>query len=100
MGTNAGFDIVLRLSKGAVDKQNWQSFIKVIKERYQNDDLIEIKPNYIKFKAGEHPLLPFEGHKFLRFSSKILGSNAKGIEEYIDIITRVARVSFGSKVPY
>lgn len=98
MGINAGFDMVPRLSKGAVDKRNWQSFIKVIKERYQNDDLIEIKPNYIKFKAGEHPLLPFEGHKFLRFSSKISGSDAKGIEEYIDTVTRVARVSFGSRV--
>jgi len=98
MGIDAGFDMVPRLSKGAVDKQNWQSFIKVIKERYQNDDLVEIKPNYLKFKAGEHPLLPFEGHKFLRFSSKISGSHAKGVEEYIDTVTRVAQVSFGSRV--
>lgn len=98
MGINAGFDMVPRLSKGAVDKQNWQSFIKVIKEHYQNDDFVEIKPNYIRFKTGEHPLLPFEGHKFLRFSSKISGSNAKGVEEYIDTVARVARVSFGSRV--
>ena len=98
MGIDAGFDMVSRLSKGAVDKQNWQSFIKVIKERYQNDDLVEIKPNYLRFKAGEHPLLPFEGHKFLRFSSKISGSHAKGVEEYIDTVTGVAQVSFGSRV--
>lgn len=98
MGINAGFDMVPRLSKGAVDKQNWQSFIKVIKEHYQNDDFVEIKPNYIRFKTGEHPLLPFEGHKFLRFSSKISGSNAKGVEEYIDTVARVAWVSFGSRV--
>ena len=71
MGIDAGFDMVPRLSKAAVDKRNRQSFIKVIKERYQNDDLVEIKPNYLEFKAGEHPLLSFEGHKFLRFSSKI-----------------------------
>jgi len=76
MGIDVGSNMIPRLSKGAVDKQNWQSFIKVIKERYQNDDLVEIKPNYIEFKAGEHPLLPFEGHKFLRFSS---GSHAKGV---------------------
>ena len=100
MGIDAGFDMVPRLSKGAVDKQNWQSFIKVIKERYQNDDLVEIKPNYLKFKAGEHPLLPFEGHKFLRFSSKVSGSLAKGVEKYIDTVAQVARVRFGSRVQY
>jgi len=73
---------------GPVNKQNRQSFIKVIKERYQNDDLVEIKPNYLKFKAGE-------GHKFLRFSS---GSCAKGVKEYTDTVTRVAQVSLGSRI--
>jgi hypothetical protein len=100
MGIDAGFDMVPRLSKGAVDRQNWQSFIKTIKEHYQNDGLVEVKPNYIAFKAGEHPLLPFEGHKFLRFSSKISGSHAEGVEEYIDTVTRVAKVHFGSRVRY
>jgi len=98
MGIDAGFDMVPRLSKGAVDRKNWQSFIKITKERYQNDDLVEIKPNYIEFKAGEHPLLPFEGHKFLRFSSKVSGSHAKGVEEYIDTVTGFARATFGSRV--
>ncbi|KAL9101671.1 MAG: hypothetical protein Q9163_003092 [Psora crenata] len=100
MGIDAGFDMVPRLSKGAVDKQNWQSFIKIIRERYQDDDLVEVKPNYIVFKAGEHPLLPFEGYKFLRFSSKVSGTHAEGIEEYIDTVTQVARASFGSRVRY
>ena len=98
MGIDAGFDMVPCLSKGAVDKQNWRSFIKFIKERFQNDDLVEIKPNYFEFKAGEHPLLPFEGHKFLRFSSKISGSHAKAVEDYIDGVTRVAQACFGSRV--
>jgi hypothetical protein len=96
----AGFDMVPRLSKGAVDRQNWASFIKTIKECYKNDDLVEVKPNYIEFKAGEHPLLPFESHKFLRFSSKISGSHAKGVEKYIDTVTRVAKTQFGSRVRY
>lgn len=100
MGIDAGFDLVSCVSKGAVDKQNWLSFINVIKERYQDDDLVEIKPNYLKFKAGEHPLLPFEGHKFMRFSSKISGSHAKGVEKYINTVTRVAKVCFGSRVQY
>lgn len=98
MGLDAGFDMVPRLSKGGVDKQNWQSFIKIIKERYQNDDLVEIKPNYIVFKAGEYPQLPFEGHKFLRFSSKISESHVKGVEEYIDQVATVARINFGSRI--
>lgn len=100
MGIDAGFDMVPRLSKGVVDTQNWKSFIKIIKERYQTDDQVEIKPNYIVFKSGEHPLLPFEGHKFLRFSSKISGSCAKGVEDYINTVTRIAEVNFGSRVQY
>jgi hypothetical protein len=98
MGIDAGFDMVPRLSKGAVDRQNWQSFITCIKELYKDDELVEVKPNYLVFKAGEHPLLPFEGHKFMRFSSKISGSHAKGIEKYLDTVTRVAKVNFGSRV--
>ncbi|KAI9644694.1 hypothetical protein NHQ30_006720 [Ciborinia camelliae] len=36
MGIDAGFDMVPRLSEGAVDKEN---FIEAIKEHYQNDNL-------------------------------------------------------------
>jgi hypothetical protein len=49
--------MVLRLSKGAADRQNWQSSIEFVKEYYQNDDLVEITPNYIVFKAREHPVI-------------------------------------------
>ena len=98
MGIDAGFDMVPRLTKGVVDRQNWQSFIKVIKERYQNDDQVEVKPNYIVFKAGEHLQLPLEGHKFLRFSSKISGSHAEGVKEYIDTVKLIARAGFGSRI--
>jgi hypothetical protein len=62
MGINAGFDMVPGLNAGIVDQQRWQSFIELIKERYQNDDRVEVKANYILFKAGEHPRLHFEGH--------------------------------------
>ena len=74
MGIDAGFDMVPRLSKGVMNRQNWQSSIKIIKERYQIHDLVEVKSNYIVFKAGEHPLLRFGGHKFLCFISKVSGS--------------------------
>lgn len=56
---DAGFDMVRRLSKGAVDRQNWASFIKIIKECYKHDDLVEVKPNYIEFKAGEVDARPW-----------------------------------------
>ncbi|TVY93099.1 SET domain-containing protein [Lachnellula willkommii] len=98
MGIDAGFDMVPPLSKGAVDRQNWQSFIDFIKGHYENDDLVEAKPNYIVFKVGEHPMLPFEGHKLLRFSSKVSGSHAKGADGYIDAVTRAAEARFGSRV--
>jgi hypothetical protein len=61
MSIDAEFDMISPLSNEAVDWQNWQNwqlFIKIIKERYQNDNLVEIKTNYIVFKTGEHPLLP------------------------------------------
>jgi hypothetical protein len=98
MGIDAGFDVVPRLSKGVADMQNWQSFIQIIKEHYRNDDLAEVRTNYIVFKAGEHPLLPFEGHKFLRFSAKISGSHANRVQKYIDTVIQVAQVHCGSRV--
>ena len=80
MGIDAGFDMVPCLSKAAVDKQNWQSFLKIIKERYQKDDLVEIKSNYLEFKVSEHPQIPFEDN--------------------IDTLTRVSRACFGSRIRY
>lgn len=102
MGIDAGFDMVPRLSKGIADRENWDRFIDFIKEHYKGDAKVEIKPNYIIFKAGEHPILPFEGHKFLRFSSKVSGltAAASGVESYISTVTRIARVRFGSCVQY
>lgn len=45
-------------------------------------------------------MLPSKGYKFLRFSLKVLGSYAKGVEEYIDTVTQVVKVNFGSYVRY
>lgn len=98
MGVDAGFDMVLRLSESAEDKKSWQSFIEIIKEYCENDDLIEIKLNCIIFKAGEHLRLPFEGHKLLRFSPKITGSHAEEVWDYFRIVTAAAKLYFGSRV--
>ncbi|UKZ68134.1 uncharacterized protein TrAtP1_009170 [Trichoderma atroviride] len=103
MGIDAGFDMDPPLSKGVVDKQNWgRFFINLIKEQYKDDVQVEIMPNYINFNAGEHPKLPFEGHKFLRFSSKVSGAIASnsGVERYINTVTRVAKAHFGPRVQY
>ena len=92
--------MVPRLTRGLVDRHNWDDFIRSILEMYEGDDKVEVKPNYIEFKAGEHPRLPFEGHKFLRFSSKITGRIAyeTGVENYIRAVTGMAKLHFGSRI--
>ncbi|TGO82514.1 hypothetical protein BPOR_0815g00040 [Botrytis porri] len=99
MGVDGGFDIYPRLSTGIVDRHNWGRFIDFVKERYKDDTQVEVEPNYIISKAGEHPQLPFEGHKFLHFSSKVSGSIAADtdVESYIDTVTRMAQANFGSR---
>ncbi|KAF1813179.1 hypothetical protein P152DRAFT_506851 [Eremomyces bilateralis CBS 781.70] len=90
------------LSEGVVDRHKWNRFIGFIKNHYKDDSQVEIKPNYILFKAGEHPILPFEGHKFLHFSSKVSGiiAVATRVASYINTITRISKVHFGSRVQY
>lgn len=99
MGIDAGFDMVPPLSRGAEDEQNWETFLHIIKEHYKDDLQVEQKPNYIEFKAGEHPKLPYKGHRLLRFSSKISGRTS-GVEDYINFVTRIAKKHFGPRVQY
>ncbi|KAF2868036.1 hypothetical protein BDV95DRAFT_457425, partial [Massariosphaeria phaeospora] len=98
MGIDAGFDLVPRLSKSIEDKNRWRSFIDCVKRKYEDDDGVEVKANYIEFNAGEHPILPFDGHKFLRFSSKISGKTGNQAEEYIRGVTHIATSILGSRV--
>jgi hypothetical protein len=102
MGIDEGFDMVPPLSKGVVDRHNWDKFLSLIKKLYKDDPKVEVKPNYIVFKAGEYPILPFEGHKLLRFSSKVSGSNAAetGVQAYITTVTHLAQIHFGSRVKH
>jgi hypothetical protein len=100
MGIDAGFDMVPRLSKSLVGEDNWNQFLNCIKHHYKDDAQVEVKPNYILFKAGEHPKLPSEGHKLLRFSAKVSGSIAAATEAYIKTVTRIAKVYFGSRIQY
>ncbi|KAJ0107043.1 SET domain-containing protein 5 [Diaporthe amygdali] len=102
MGIDAGFDMVPRLSRDVADKLVWSRFIDLIKMCYFEDDQLEIKSNYILFKAGEHPMLPLEGHKFLRFSAKISGQIAieSRVEAYIKGVARLAKDRFGSRIQF
>ncbi|KAH8590593.1 hypothetical protein B0O99DRAFT_579827 [Bisporella sp. PMI_857] len=98
MGFNIGFDMVPPLSKNKDDEQKWQNFIEVIKEKFLDDKLVDIKANYIEFNVGEHPLLPFEGHKFLRFGSKVSGSLTQHERPYIVSVYQCAKTFFDSRV--
>ncbi|POS79201.1 hypothetical protein DHEL01_v202391 [Diaporthe helianthi] len=100
MGFDAGFDMVPRLSRGTADIQLWACFITVVKEYYKDDAQVELKPNYILFKVGEHPSLPFDGAKFLRFSSKVSGGLSRHAETYIRTVTAAAKGIFGPRVQY
>lgn len=102
MGIDAGFDMVPRLSRGTADTQNWGRFINVIKDHYKDDAQVETTTNCILFKVGEYPSLPFEGHKFLRFSSKVSGRIAteSRAESYINTVTALAKTNFGSRIQY
>ena len=102
MGIDAGFDMVPRLSKSIKDKEDWDRFMSIINQEYKDNAQVEVTSSYIVFKAGEHPMLPFEGHKFLRFSSKISGNiaGATGVFSYIRKVTRIAKEQFGPRIKY
>ncbi|KAF3318351.1 hypothetical protein TWF173_007769 [Orbilia oligospora] len=76
MKTTAGFDLVPKLScTSPEDRKSWNTFISQIRSQYPSNPNVQFKENYILFKhfeAEEHyPMLPYIGHKFLRFSSSI-----------------------------
>lgn len=92
--------MVPRLSQGIEDRMKWEQFLNVVKQFYAGDERVEVGPRVIYFKAGEGPSLPIEGHKFLRFSSKITGRIAAetGVENYIRKVTALAMASFGCRI--
>ncbi|KAF4437247.1 SET domain-containing 5 [Fusarium acutatum] len=96
MDIEVGFDMVPRLSSGAGDQQAWKEFIDHVRAVHHDDSKVKVRAYYIEFEVGEHPFLPFEGHKFLRFSSK-LNSNGN-VEHYIYSIIRLTRLYFGPRV--
>lgn len=102
MGVDAGFDMVPQLARTPADRKAWETFIDLVKERYKDDKRLEITPTELFFNAGEGPRLPFEGFKFLRFSSKVSGSTAHetGVGDIIGSVTKIAKGVFGSRIYY
>ncbi|KAI0134061.1 hypothetical protein BJ170DRAFT_591053 [Xylariales sp. AK1849] len=102
MGIDAGFDMVPRLSRATEDRLKWDQFIESVKLFYDCDEQVDIGTCVITFKAGEHPSLPVKGHKFLRFSSKVSGGIATetAVEDYIRMVTCMAKASFGARVQF
>jgi len=99
MGADAGFDMVPRLTRSKNDMEKWKKFIKTIQKNYDDDEQVKVHEHYIEFEAGEHPTLPFDGFKFLRFSSKVTGSIAArtSVWKYIECVTGIARLFFGGR---
>ncbi|KAG6004958.1 hypothetical protein E4U21_000581 [Claviceps maximensis] len=95
MGVSVGFDMVPRLSTEAGDRRIWGIFVMCIGDHFDDDPLVEQKSKYILFNVGEqhHPMLPLEGHKFLRFSS-----DDPRAEAYIYEVSLIATVFFGRRV--
>jgi hypothetical protein len=100
MGIDMGFDMIPRLEKTREDDlDRWSRFMSDIEEQYEDDSSVDMShPCYVEFRVAEHPMLPYEGHKFLRFSSKISGRQAFAAEEYIREVFRLARARFGERV--
>lgn len=97
---DAGFDMVPQLSRTEADHKAWDLFINEVKDKYKTDERMEIKSNYLSFKAGEVTILPFEGFKFMRFSSKFTGRSrtTKGVFDIVLTVTAIARSIFGPRV--
>ena len=98
MGYDCGFDMVPSLTTSETDESNWSAFLCEIKRMYEDDPVLLVKPHMVEFKVGEHPCLPVEGHKFLRFSSKVSGSSTA--EPYIRGVLKVARKHFDQRVQF
>ena len=65
-----------------------------------HDPVMVTRDSYLEFEVGEHPLLPFEGHKFLRFSSKVNGSITYMARPYIEAVYKIAKREFDGRVQF
>ncbi|KAF5622978.1 SET domain protein [Fusarium sp. NRRL 52700] len=90
MEDSHGFDMLPRLSSGGKDQDTWKHFSDNVKTTFKDDDKVKVRDNYIQFDVGQNSFLPFEGHKFLRFSGNPLS--------YSHIVLVIMRMFFGPRV--
>lgn len=97
LGLVMGFELVPPLTTREEDKFRWQEFLSDFKQMHLRDPRVEWKDNYILFKFGERPMLPYEGHKFLRFSSE--GHEAIA-DKYVQNLHWFAKRHFGDRARF
>ncbi|KAF9177550.1 hypothetical protein BGZ51_008566 [Haplosporangium sp. Z 767] len=98
MGIDAGFDLFPPLENNERDQSTWASFIAHIERTFTNDSLVVFLANRIEFEVGEHPTLPYKGHRFRRFSSKVSGRSQAA--PYIRRVYTIAKSHFDNRVHY
>lgn len=98
MGIDAGFDLFPLLENNKHDQSIWISFIPNIEQTFTDDSLVVPLANRIEFEVGEHPMLPYKGHRFRRFSSKISGHSQA--ELYIRHVYNIVKSHFDNRVHY
>ncbi|KAK6521074.1 hypothetical protein TWF506_001307 [Arthrobotrys conoides] len=108
MEITAGFDLVPKLSPSSEDQSSWNTFISQLRSRYTspNPQNVEFKENYILFnmKHGveqQQPacMIPYAGHKFLRFSCSDI--NLKNDGDFLFVLYTVCGIAknvFGKRV--
>jgi hypothetical protein len=100
MGFDCGFDIVPRLQDTPNDNAKWKAVMDEVTITFLHDPVVVTKAKYLEFQVGEYPLLPFQGHKLLRFSSKISSERTQNAEQYIKAVCRIAKRHLGEQVQF
>jgi hypothetical protein len=100
MGYDCGFDMVPRLEDTSSNATKWKIMIDAVRQMFIHDPVMVTRDGYLEFEVGEYPLLPFEGHKFLRFSSKVSGSITYKAQPYIEAVYKIAEREFGERIQF
>ncbi|KAJ7720855.1 hypothetical protein DFH07DRAFT_304214 [Mycena maculata] len=101
MGVDRGFDLYPPLENTDADNEKWARFLDAVITHYEGENdpnLTFDSSRNIVFTQGEHPALQRKGHRFRRFSSKVTGSHAGNVEEYLATVQKIAKRYFGDRV--
>lgn len=106
MGMDVGFDMIPRLAKDrASDMERWACVIGDIEKEFKDDPNVNLYASRfpygvcIEVLLGERPIIPYQGWKFMRFSSKVTGS-CGAVEPYIQRMRKLVAAQFGKRVKW